>query len=165
MKENNKSFLEYLHRNLADYYLGTWSNSKAKPLRYELTVSSKTLDPDCLFDKLIVQVLDIEADRLVPTQPIEYNNFHTHIKSRYNLRKLSLLPFHLFKANMISELLSQVYFNIEWIYLKIKAFDLKQLLYDFDLYKNDNETNIICECLKMAESGNYSFSNSNLNKI
>ena len=53
-----------------------------------------------------------------------------------------------------TELLNEVYFNIEWLYLKIKVFDLKQLLYDFDLYKKDNETNIICECLKMAEQGN-----------
>ena len=98
---SNSKFVEYLHRNIAEYYLGTWSNSRTKRLTYESTVNSKVLDPESLFDKLITQMHETEADRLVPSQPIEYTNFHTHIKSRYNLRKLSLLPFHLFKANMI----------------------------------------------------------------
>ena len=31
------------------------------------------------------------------------------------------------------------------------AFDIQQLLYDFDLYKENTEINKVCDCLKMSE--------------
>jgi hypothetical protein len=55
----------------------------------------------------------------------------------------------------IKELFAHVFFNIEWIYFKINAFDLPSLLYDFDLYKDDIEVNLLCEALKMSDSGKY----------
>ena len=51
------------------------------------------------------------------------------------------------------ELFLNVFFNIEWIFFKINAFDLQSLLQDFDLYKEDVEVNIVCEALKMSDSG------------
>ena len=52
-----------------------------------------------------------------------------------------------------TELYTHVFFNIEWIYYKINAFDLQNLLYDFDLYKEDIEVNLLCEALKMSDFG------------
>ena len=51
------------------------------------------------------------------------------------------------------ELFENVYFNLEWIQSKIAAFDLPHLIYDFDLYKSNYEVNLVCNALKMAESG------------
>jgi hypothetical protein len=48
-----------------------------------------------------VRRMRIDADRLVPPQPLIYESFHTHIKPRHNERKLCTLPFHLIKANLI----------------------------------------------------------------
>ena len=89
---------------MSDYYLGTWSNSRLKPLNYELIVK-KEIDPNntekLAFDKPIVKKVKLLLDRLVPSQPIKYDDFHTHIRARYNLRKLRVLPYYLIKANMI----------------------------------------------------------------
>lgn len=89
---------------MSEYYLGIWSNSKPKPLSYELVIK-KEIDPNndqkLSFDKPIVQKIRIQTDRLVPNQPLKYDDFHTHIKPRYNLRKMNVLPYHLIKANMI----------------------------------------------------------------
>jgi len=74
---------------------------------------------------------------------------------QFKITFIYLSNFNSFIYIIFKELLKEVYFNIDWLYLKIKVFDLKQLLNDFDLYKKDNETNIICECLKMAEQGWY----------
>lgn len=80
--------------------MGTWSNSRLKELSYEKVFNSRN-DPDKLvFDKPIVKKYKFNCDRLIPAQPIKYDDFHTHIKPRYNLRKLIQLPYHLVKANM-----------------------------------------------------------------
>ena len=76
------------------------------------------------------------------------------LNSLFYIEFIVLYPdyYNKIKINFL-ELLNEIYFNIEWFYLKIKNFDLKQLIYDFDLFKKDHETNIICECLKMSEQG------------
>ena len=105
------------------------------------------------FDKPIIKKYKLNLNRLVPIQPIKYEDYHTHIKSRFNLRKLHILPYHLFKANMINEIFNNVYFNIEWLYYKIEALGLQELITDFDLLKNDVEVNLVAKSLKMSEEG------------
>ena len=65
----------------------------------------KEIDPNSdqklSFDKPIIQKVRVQTDRLVPNQPLKYDDFHTHIKPRYNLRKLNVLPYYLIKAKMI----------------------------------------------------------------
>jgi len=102
---DSPDFLVYLHRNVAEYFLGIWSLSRPKPISYEVS------EPPCnvnagdsarlTFDKPIVRRFQLALDRLVPSQPIKYTDFHTHISPRFNLRKLDVLPYHLFNANLI----------------------------------------------------------------
>ena len=54
---------------------------------------------------------------------------------------------------MLQELFDHVFFNLEWIHSKILAFDLPHLIYDYELYKNNYEVNLVGNALKMAESG------------
>ncbi len=54
---------------------------------------------------------------------------------------------------VLKELFDNVFFNVDFLYAKIKAFDLYHLIYDFDLYKSHIEVNLLCECLKAAENG------------
>jgi hypothetical protein len=88
---------------VSEYLLGVWCD-RPKPLDYEIILKQES-DPEDLeqmtFDKPIVRRIRIEAARLVPRQPLAYDDFHTHIKPRYNTRKLSALPFHLLNANLI----------------------------------------------------------------
>ena len=96
-----------MHENIAEYLLGTWAHGNCKPLNYELKIVPCQTDADpnkLTFDKPFVKLFNLSLDRLVPAQPIKYKDFHTHIKPRYNLRKLSALPYHLLNANMINGL-------------------------------------------------------------
>lgn len=151
----DKKFLTHLHQNLAEYYLGIWSSPIKKPLKYQTITLPKSdnSDKQLSIGKPIINDFELTVDRLCPIQPIQYESFHTHVKAKYNLRKLALLPYHLVNANMISQIFESVFFNIEWIYAKIRAFDLFSVLYDFDMLKTDPEVNLVCESLKMSESG------------
>ncbi len=105
------------------------------------------------YDKPIVKKIKLNLNRLVPIQPLKYEDYHTHIKSRLNLRKLHVLPYHLINANMLNEIFDKVYFNIEWLYYKIEALGLHELISDFDLLKSEVEVNLVVKCLKMSEKG------------
>lgn len=51
------------------------------------------------------------------------------------------------------ELFDHVFFNIEWIYAKINAFDLATTLYDYDSFKEDDlEVRLVGQCLKISEA-------------
>ena len=147
-----------MHQNVAEYYLGIWSSPKKKPLKYQTVTLPKceNSDKQLSVGKPIINEYELFVDRLCPIQPIQYESFHTYVKPKYNLRKLALLPYHLVNANMINEIFDYVFFNIEWIYAKIKAFDLFSVLFDYDLLKSDPEVNLVCESLKMSESGTLS---------
>ncbi len=109
-EDSDEDFHKYLHENIAEYLLGTWANGNCKPLSYELKIVPDQTDADpnkLTFDKPFVKLHNLSLDRLVPAQPIKYKDFHTHIKPRYNLRKLSALPHHLLNAKMISGLLNE----------------------------------------------------------
>jgi hypothetical protein len=137
-----------------------WSSARPKPLTYE-KVLRKGYDPsrpnELVFDKPIIKKIKVHMDRLLPSQPLVYDDFHVYLKPRYNLRKLKQLPYHLVRANMMREAFDHVFFNVDWIYAKIDAFDLQTTLYDYELYKSDIEVNIVCECLKNSEPGFYKF--------
>ncbi|CAF0731081.1 unnamed protein product [Brachionus calyciflorus] len=150
----DNSFLKYLHTNVSEYYLGLWSSPKAKPLKYEVVILQKSdnSDKELSIGKPIVKEYNISADRLCPLQPLQFESFHAYVKPRFNLRKLALMPYHLVNADMIDELYKNVFFNIDWIYAKIRAFDIYSVLYDFDLYKQDHEVNLVGESLKMSQA-------------
>lgn len=142
-----------MNRNLAHYFLGKWAK-KEKPVSYdkiELPTNQGNSSSRLTFDKPIIRRMELSLDRLVPSQPLKYKDFHIYIKPRLNTRKLSILPFHLMKANMTKELESEIFLNVNWIYSKVVAFDIQQVLYDYDMYKANSEINIVCDCLKMSE--------------
>ena len=95
-----------MHKNISEYYLGTWSESKLKPLFYEHVIMPKInpTDNKVAYDKPIINRIKLQLNRLVPIQPIKYDDYHTHISPRFNLRKLQIMPYHLIQANMINGL-------------------------------------------------------------
>jgi len=52
---------------------------------------------------------------------------------RYNVRKLSELPFHLIESGMNAELRQHVLFNYEWLHSKLAAMSLPDVLADFHI--------------------------------
>ena len=106
--------VKQLYVNMADYYLGVWSNGNAKEFRW----------PDFPVTKL---------DRMVPSQPLHYETLDGRI--RYNLRKLDQLPRHLHKSGRLDELEELILFNYEWIYNKIQAFSIENVMADFSLHQ------------------------------
>ena len=157
----------HLHRNVAEYLMGTWAAPALKPLFYDQRIVPN-LDPDAsgqtgaasgsqlVFDKPTVRRVRVHLARLVPAQPTLYEPFHTHIRARYNLRKLSLLPTHLARAGMREQLRTLVLFNVEWMYAKLEAFGLHELLADFALVRHEAselEARLVAKCLKMSEAG------------
>ena len=81
--------------------MGKWSGKKLKPLSFEKIIEMKKEENKLTTDKPIIRTFNFNFDRLVPSQPVTYEDFHTHLKPIPNLRKLIQLPYHLIKANMI----------------------------------------------------------------
>ena len=54
-------------------------------------------------------------------------------KSVFNLRKLSEMPFHLIYSGHTDRLYSEVLFNFEWIYGKVRGQTLNEVLEDYFL--------------------------------
>ena len=155
--DGSREFSVYLHKVICEFYLGKWSGGRSKPLTYE-KVLCKGYDPnkpnELVFDRPIIKKIKITADRLVPAQPNVYEDFHAYIRPRYNLRKLKQLPYHLIQANMLREAFEHVFFNIDWIYAKINAFDLQTTIYDFDMFEKEHfEVALVRECLKLSVPG------------
>jgi hypothetical protein len=103
----DKSLETRLHVNISEYYLGVWAENKLKPLEYEDFIQDEKLKLISGPNKKIKYT--IMTNRLVPKQPLQYESFHTHIKARFNLRKLSMLPYHLIKAELIESKVTQVF--------------------------------------------------------
>ena len=83
--------------------------------------------------------LESEASRLAPEQPLEFTEHTIHHQAKrlhYNLRKLSELPFHLVKSRRITDLKQFVVFNYEWLYTKLQAMSLHDIISDFRYYWN-----------------------------
>ena len=89
-------------------FSGRWGGGRKK--RITLTHRMKTL-PD--------------ADRQVSSQPLMFS------KSVFNLRKLSEMPIHLIYSGLSDRLASEVLFNFEWIYGKVRGQSLSEVLEDY----------------------------------
>ena len=89
-------------------FSGRWGGGRKK--RITLTHRKKTL-PD--------------ADRQVSSQPLMFS------KSVFNLRKLSEMPIHFIYSGLSDRLASEVLFNFEWIYGKVRGQSLSEVLEDY----------------------------------
>ncbi|XP_046361543.2 NACHT and WD repeat domain-containing protein 2-like [Haliotis rufescens] len=128
-----------IHRNIAEYYLGTWSGTMKKPFVYQqrLMARLKKTDPHSA------------ACRHVPEQPLIFKTSETC--ERYNLRKMNQLPYSLVQSEQIDRLKKECFCNFDWLYAKLKAVSLQQILGDFSMF-HDRETSFVADALRMSGS-------------
>jgi hypothetical protein len=157
---------QYIHSILADYFLGKWGGGTKKP--YYFTPGLKAM----LGRKEKFE----HADRKVPLQPLIFGGgtsssplpgagfggggFRHRGGSgangavRYNLRKLSELPHHLLESKRFAELRDEVLYNYHWIYTKLKATSLQDVLSDFrsavEAGVNDRATQTVLGALRVG---------------
>lgn len=84
--------------------MGKWAETNLKSLDFEdfdQDEFKSFSQSQLLFHTPAKKKFTAQTNRLVPKQPLQYDTFHTHIKPRFNLRKLVMLPYHLIKAGMI----------------------------------------------------------------
>ncbi|CAG2108893.1 unnamed protein product [Medioppia subpectinata] len=136
----------YFHSSIADYYMGVWGGGVDKPFKY--TESQKQRF------KLIEE--ESKADRKVPTQPLAYFSIDGRI-TRYNLRKLAELPYHLIRAKRFNDLLKTVLFDYNWLHSKLSCFPLQSILADFEdsihfLSKEGGHQSVVKEISLLADT-------------
>ena len=71
----------------------------------------------------------------VSEQPLSFGalTVNGHRQVRYNVRKLSELPYHLIESGMDAELRKHVLFNYDWLHSKLAATSLPDVLADFHM--------------------------------
>jgi len=114
------------HSQMADYYLGIWAG---RPKPFQFSDNQKRM--------FNLSTTDGEADRKVPAQPLIFaaNNSLANANSstvRYNLRKLSELPFQLIHSHREEDLYNYVLFNYDFIHAKLSAMPLNNCIFDYE---------------------------------
>lgn len=139
------------HSNIADYFQGIWGG-KPKPFEYTTEqVNFFTLNKVSGFNPYETTG---ERDRQVSTQPFYYKDSDGEIV-RYNLRKLSELPYHLLRADRIEELYDQVLFNFRWLHTKLSCFPLSAVIEDYEAaisYRYDRDVRLVADALRLSTS-------------
>ncbi|XP_023324790.1 NACHT and WD repeat domain-containing protein 2 [Eurytemora carolleeae] len=116
----------YFHSYMSDYFLGTYGGGILKPFRYT-EIQKHTFN---------LKSKDDNKDRQVPAMPLAYYNRQGKL-TRYNLRKFTELPFQLVRCFRYKDLYDNVLFNYQWLYNKMCALPLPEVLGDFeDAIKN-----------------------------
>ncbi|CAD5116466.1 DgyrCDS5351 [Dimorphilus gyrociliatus] len=105
--------LRSLHSSIADYFEGKWANC-IKPIEF--------------FKKKIATFSD--CSRQSPEQPIML------AEGIYNLRKLQELPFNLIHALRFDAFVRDICSNFKWLYSKIRATSIDEVMFDLDLALN-----------------------------
>ena len=116
------------HSQMADYFLGIWGG---RPKPFQFSDNQKRM--------FNLTSTDGEADRKVPLQPLIFatNNAASTAATdastfRYNLRKLSELPFQLIRAQREEDLYNHVLFNYNFIHAKLSCMPLNLCLFDYE---------------------------------
>ena len=140
----NINFLNEIHSNVADYFLGIWGGVP-KPFEYsELQRMRFGLDET-----------KGECDRKVPEQPLFFPDPVTGKVARYNLRKLNELPYHLVRSKRFESLNNEVLFNFRWLHAKLSSFPLTATLSDFEdamEHLDDKNIKILTDTLSLSAS-------------
>ena len=111
----------YFHSYMSDYFLGTYGGGILKPFRYT-EIQKHTFN---------LKSKDDNKDRQVPAMPLAYYNRQGKL-TRYNLRKFTELPFQLVRCFRYKDLYDSVLFNYQWLYNKMCALPLPEVLGDFE---------------------------------
>ena len=114
------------HSQMADYFLGVWGG---RPKPFQFSDNQKRM--------FNLTSTDGEADRKVPLQPLIFatNNATATVGTstvRYNLRKLSELPFQLIRAQREDDLYNHVLFNYDFIHAKLSCMPLNLCIFDYE---------------------------------
>ena len=125
--------LTTIHKNMSDYFLGTWSGGVKKPyVNKEGHVMS--------------------MDRLVARQPLMFET--NEDRQIFNLRKLNELPFHLLRSEQFDEVKDECLCNFEFLSAKLRGTSLQALLSDFALFLDerpeDEGVKLLHECLQLS---------------
>ncbi|CAF3624005.1 unnamed protein product [Rotaria sp. Silwood1] len=138
------------HSSMADYYLGIWAGHP-KPFQY-------TDNQRRMFN---IAAAESEADRKVPAQPIIFitsdatATTSTTSTVRYNLRKLSELPYQLIRAQREDDLYQHVLFNYDFMHAKLSCMPLNLCIFDYESALesvNDKEVRLISDALRLSSS-------------
>ncbi|CAF1575600.1 unnamed protein product, partial [Didymodactylos carnosus] len=139
----NENTRRNYHSQMADYFLGIWAN---RPKPFQFSDQQKRM--------FNLSSTAGEADRKVPNMPIIFINDNQKIV-RYNLRKISELPFQLIRANRTDDLYSYVLFNYDFIHAKLKCMPLNLMIFDYENaleYCFDKEVKLVSDSLRLSSS-------------
>ena len=122
----NSDMRRNYHSQMSDYFLGIWAG---RPKPFQFSDNQKRM--------FNLASTDDEADRKVPAQPLIFTtNTATALNNsstiRYNLRKLSELPYQLLRAHRIDDLYHHVLFNYEFIHAKLSCMPLNSCIFDYE---------------------------------
>uniref|UniRef100_A0A1I8JC45 NACHT domain-containing protein n=1 Tax=Macrostomum lignano TaxID=282301 RepID=A0A1I8JC45_9PLAT len=117
-------FADATHSRLSDYFLGVWAG-RPKPFRCPAKLATKlarkgTAPP-------------AEADRQVAAQPNALQ-LHADKTRRFNLRKLSELPFHLIHSGRLSDFHDYVTFNADFLEARLTSSSRIHVMRDLQLF-------------------------------
>ncbi|XP_070534263.1 NACHT and WD repeat domain-containing protein 2-like [Ptychodera flava] len=130
-----------LHQLCAEYFIGVWSGGKKKPFTFTKEQVKK-------FGKGEKG----EEDRKVAPQPLVFGSGD----SRYNIRKLEQLPFHLIHADNIDHLKQHVLCNFQFLLTKLRGMNLAEVLQDFTMaqtkYEEDEELRLVGDTIRVGAS-------------
>ncbi|CAF0870188.1 unnamed protein product [Adineta ricciae] len=137
------------HSQMADYFLGIWA-SRPKPFQFS----------DQQKRMFNLTSTDGEADRKVPAQPLIFAATNTSATTdtstvRYNLRKLSELPFQLIRAQRVDDLYTHVLFNYDFIHAKLSCMPLNLCIFDYESALEDayeKEVKLMSDALRLSSS-------------
>lgn len=140
----NLNFLNTIHSNMAEYFLGIYGGGIPKPFEYsELQRQRFHLDQK-----------QSAADRKVPPQPLEFTDSKGKV-IRFNLRKLSEMPYHLIRSHRYEDLYEKVIFNYEWLHAKVSSMPLQSVIADFEDLLNhvyDKDVRVIADAIRLSGS-------------
>lgn len=111
---------------MADYFLGIWAG---RPKPFQFSDNQKRM--------FNLNSADGEADRKVPAQPLIFTTANTKATApsttvRYNLRKLSELPFQLIHSQREEDLYHHVLFNYNFLHAKLSCMPLNSCIFDYE---------------------------------
>ncbi|GFO41156.1 NACHT and WD repeat domain-containing protein 1 [Plakobranchus ocellatus] len=129
-----------MHRNIADYYMGSWSGTIKKPFIYSETIMERYGLKHC----------HGMACRYVPEQPLIFRA--TEISERFNYRKMSQLPYSLLHSMQFDKLKAECLCNYEWLHTKLRATSLQQVIADFTMLDDPKEAGLVADALRMSGS-------------
>ena len=128
-----------LHSKMADFYRGTW-HGKEKPFTYT----------DFQMRRLKLTNPDSQAERYVSAQPMVYTDGKD---TRFNVRKLNNLPYHLANAGKMDVLKTECLFNYDWLHTKLLATSVQSIMDDLAFVSTeDAECSLLKTVLNLARS-------------